>query len=166
CINPPRDDCNFYRTCLEAYFHCGPTGYPLAFGYKICTRFQERRALLSARGREWMVDTMECLQRALVPEAASGVPTCTELKDLAFRTHAGCYVSNGVCTLGVRDWLVIAEIIGIETFIGDVGIIRQVLETGEKCAEFYGWLEAGGLWSGRYEQIRELDLFHSVCDIY
>jgi hypothetical protein len=50
-----------------------------------------------------MLDTMQCLQNALVPEATqadsgAGV-TCESIKNKAFRTHAECYVGIGLAAI-------------------------------------------------------------------
>lgn len=69
CSNPPRGQCGFYRDCLESKFHCGSEGYPLGYGEKYCEKFVAGQDKLSLAGQKWMMDTMQCLQRVLVPDA-------------------------------------------------------------------------------------------------
>ncbi|KAF7350997.1 hypothetical protein MSAN_01661900 [Mycena sanguinolenta] len=118
CIHPPPDNCSFYVDCLEQRYHCGPSGYPLGYGEKYCTKFQTHRATLSANGQTWMLATMQCLQEALVSDAIGALnatTSCAALKDKAFATHANCYVSSGVCKLPFADWHAILEIVDVKT---------------------------------------------------
>ena len=39
CSAPVRDTCTFYRNCLEARYHCGPSGYPIGYGEHYCQAF-------------------------------------------------------------------------------------------------------------------------------
>lgn len=97
CSNLTCDSCLFYANCREARYHCGPPGYPVGYGAKFCPKFSDDCAQMSARGQTWMFDAMQCLQRALVPEATgtkAGV-TCGSIKTEAFGTHTGCYVGSG-----------------------------------------------------------------------
>ena len=66
-----------------------------------------------------MLDTMQCLQRALVPEAegtpqAANIATCAELEDYTFSTHPACYIDNGFCELPVSDWEEVVRIVGLK----------------------------------------------------
>ncbi|KDR81155.1 hypothetical protein GALMADRAFT_241715 [Galerina marginata CBS 339.88] len=150
CSNPQRGQCGFYRDCLEARFHCGPEGYPLGYGEKYCEKFSNARDTLSSAGQVWMLDTMQCLQRALVPEvtseltqdltALSDQQACDALKEKAFSSHPGCYVDSGVCTLGLSDWTHIVKIINFSTLFGSWDAVKQALETVEECLELYRYL--------------------------
>ncbi|PPQ79092.1 hypothetical protein CVT26_004052 [Gymnopilus dilepis] len=150
CANPPRGHCEFYRACLESKFHCGPDGYPLGYGEKFCQKFQADQAELSTAGREWMLDTMQCLQRALVPEAesptgADQAKSCDDLKEKAFASHAPCYIDNGLCTLSPVDWEHIVAIIGLQTLLGSWDALKETLEAAEGCLYFYAFLVASKL---------------------
>ncbi|KAF8894225.1 hypothetical protein CPB84DRAFT_1710821 [Gymnopilus junonius] len=150
CSDPPRGHCEFYRDCLEAKFHCGPDGYPIGYGEKYCEKFQTDQSELSSAGQEWMLNTMQCLQRALVPEEDSSTSTstsggqqtdkCDDIKQTAFASHAACYIDNGLCTLGVGDWAHIVEIIGIQTLLGSWDAVKEAFETAEGCLDFYAFL--------------------------
>lgn len=144
CSNPSRDSCAFYADCLEARYHCGPNGYPVGFGAKFCQKFSDDRAELSARGQAWMLDTMQCLQRALVPEATGTKPgvTCDSIKKKAFGTHAGCYVGSGLCKLSPSDWVAVVDIVRLKTLFENWDALLSVLEVGGECLEFHTFLVA------------------------
>ncbi|KAF5345490.1 hypothetical protein D9757_013513 [Collybiopsis confluens] len=146
CSSPPDPphSCVFYAACLEPHFHCGSQGYPLGFGEKFCTKFNlpQNVGRLSDKGKEWMWDTMACLQRALVteldiPAPSSSSEACKALETKAFSTHAPCYLSSGLCSLNPKDWAVIVDIIGIRTLFGTRDALRGAVEAGEGCLKFF-----------------------------
>lgn len=141
CANPPFDQCGFYANCLESRYHCGPDGYPIGYGQHYCQKFSDNRALFNTRGQEWMVSTMHCLQVALVRDAVDATATtCEALKTQAFASHAGCYTSNGFCTLGVDAWAVVLEIVNVTTLFSSWDSLRAVVETAKDCGEFYAYM--------------------------
>ena len=144
CSNPVRGQCSFYEDCLETRYHCGADGYPLGYGKKYCNKFNAASDQFSQKGQIWMLDTMECLQRLLVPEATGpeemgkqGTSPCDELRKKAFESHAECYVQNGVCTLSVKDWIEIVEVVGLKTLFGNWEALKEVLKTVAGCLELY-----------------------------
>ncbi|KAK7056706.1 hypothetical protein VNI00_002423 [Paramarasmius palmivorus] len=145
CSSPPLRSCAFYSDCLEAHFQCGPNGYPIGYGLKYCTKFStpENLARFSQKGQDWMWDTMHCLQTALVPDLqtpATAPGACEKLEEKAFGTHAQCYVSSGLCTLPPSDWLVIVDIVGLDTLFGSWDALVQSIEAAGGCVEFYAWI--------------------------
>lgn len=151
CIDPKPNDCSFYPLCLEPRFHCGPSGYPLGYGLKYCTKSREDRNQLSPAGQAWIVQTMLCLQRKLVPfdivgSAQQNITTCDALKDYAFGTHPACYIEGGICSLPVSDWEdILNNIITIPQLL-DPEVFKNALQTAAGCAEFYLWLVAKGIF--------------------
>lgn len=147
CTNPQPNTCTFYSVCLESRYHCGPSGYPLAYGYKYCEEFQEERARLSDAGQEWMVDVMLCLQRKLVPQATgmTNITTCAELEDYAFSTHPQCYVDSGFCALPPTDWIAVIEIVSLETLFESLDSVAAMVDTAGECVEFYLWVAENGM---------------------
>ena len=139
CTSPPRGSCSFYPACLESRYHCGPSGYPLGFGKKFCLAFSANLDKFSPRGQEWVLDTMQCLQRALVPEVEerANIATCAELKDYAFSTHPTCYIDNGFCELPDSDWEEVVKIVGMRTALGSWRSIKTEAEVGVGCGESY-----------------------------
>ncbi|KIJ65779.1 hypothetical protein HYDPIDRAFT_174667 [Hydnomerulius pinastri MD-312] len=141
------DQCAFYTTCLESRYACGPTGYPLAYGHKFCQMFTDQRNKLDAKGQQWMLDTMHCLQLFLVPDAIDARPTtCAALKDEAFGSHARCYTRNGFCTLGVHDWAAVLEIVDITTLFSSWDAFKATIEATADCAEFYEYMVERGMF--------------------
>lgn len=139
CTTPVRGNCAFYADCLESRYQCGPEGYPIGYGQHYCEEFEAHRAELSVRGQDWMLDTMLCLQRQLVPEASdtsTGV-TCASLKKKAFGTHAGCYISSGLCTLPPSDWLAIVRIVELKTLFESKEAFLATLSAEEGCLKAY-----------------------------
>ncbi|KIM39491.1 hypothetical protein M413DRAFT_192033 [Hebeloma cylindrosporum] len=144
CSNPIRGQCSFYEDCLETRYHCGAGGYPLGYGKKFCNKFNAAKDKFSEKGQKWMLDTMECLQRALVPEATEPIGTevkggslCDKLRSKAFDSHAECYIQSGVCTLAVKDWLEIIEIIDLKTLFGSWEALKEALQAATGCLELY-----------------------------
>jgi len=93
-----------------------------------------------------MENTMHCLQMALVTDAIGAATTCRTLEDYAFGTHAGCYIDNGLCTLGIHNWLVILEIVDIKTLFASWDAFLATVEAVADCAEFYAFIIAKGLF--------------------
>jgi len=93
-----------------------------------------------------MTNTMHCLQTALVPDAIGTPTTCQTLADQAFGTHARCYINNGLCTLGVHDWLGILEIVDIKTLFENLEALKATIEAIARCGEFYAFMIARDLF--------------------
>jgi len=92
-----------------------------------------------------MIDTMHCLQIALVADAIGiNGTTCEALADQAFGTHAGCYINSGLCTLGVHDWLAIFEIVDITTLFESWDAFKATVEAVAECGEFVAFMIAKG----------------------
>lgn len=143
CSNPPIDQCAFYANCLEPRYQCGPEGYPIGYGQNYCQKFSDNRTLFDATGTQWMINTMHCLQLALVGNAIDATPPavdCQALKDQAFASHSGCYTSNGFCALGVQAWAAVLEIVDIKTLFSSWDAFKATVETAEDCAAFYAYM--------------------------
>jgi len=93
-----------------------------------------------------MINTMHCLQTALVSDAIGNATTCQALEDQAFGTHAGCYVDNGLCTIGLHDWSVILEIVDIKTLFESWDAFKATVEAAVGCGEFYAFMVAKRLF--------------------
>jgi hypothetical protein len=89
---------------------------------------------------------MLCLQRNLVPYAlGEKSATCPKLKEFAFGTHPGCYVSSGVCALPPKDWEVVISTVSLKELFGSVDALKATLQTAGNCVEFYEWLIERGI---------------------
>ncbi|KAG5634686.1 hypothetical protein H0H81_001098 [Sphagnurus paluster] len=146
CANPPRDSCAFYSECVEAKYNCGPQGYPLGYGGHFCEKFGANRQKLSAKGQAWMVDTMQCLQRELIPEATgtAASATCASIQKKAFLSHARCYVDSGLCKLPPTDWVSIVQIVEIPTLFKNIDSFAATLNAAKGCLEAYLFFFKGG----------------------
>jgi len=143
CSDPPLGQCSFYEDCLETQYHCGPNGYPIGYGLKYCEKFKLAHSTLSTQGQSWMMNTMKCLQYALVIEGTGGVgavKTCNQLKNKAFDSHARCYLENGLCNLPPSDWKAIVDIVSLKTMFSSWKAMKETLEAAKGCLGFYSFL--------------------------
>lgn len=138
CTNPESNTCTFYKACLEVHYHCGPPGYPLAYGYKICERFLAHKAELTREGQKWMFTVMLCLQKRLVPLVDGSMEdiSCDELRHYAYSTHPGCYVATGFCELGLKDWVATVRILELRNIFGSWDSFKDVIATVGSCLGF------------------------------
>jgi len=127
----------------------------MGYGDAFCYKFKAERGRLSEpRGQAWMVDVMQCLQVALVPDAVEmekevrergvwvrGEEKCEALKKKAFDSHSECYVGTGMCDLGWRDWGAIASVVKWKLF-ATAEARKEVGEVLGTCVR--RWL--GGWW--------------------
>lgn len=142
---PTPSTCKWYKDCLESTLHCGPTGYPLDYGYKFCTNLIAHETEFSPAGQKWLTSAMKCLMDKLIPYATGQKPTtCTELEHYAFSTHPDCYVDNGFCELPVGDWVVLVDVIGLKTFLGSLDVLGTTGETALKCLRSLDWAYGTG----------------------
>jgi len=90
-----------------------------------------------------MIDTMHCLQNSLVPDAIDDIPTtstCQALADQAFGMHAPCYIDNGLCTLGLYNWVAILEIVDIRTLFQSWDAFKATVEAAVGCGDFFAFM--------------------------
>ncbi len=144
CYAPSSVDCDFYPSCLEERFQCGPEGYPIDYGQKYCERFMTLNtpysissSKLSEEGIQWRNATLICLQKDLVAPLRKGPEnlSCDELQTLAFDSHPGCYTQPGqsICALPISDWRVIASVVDFGDY-ATFNSLRQVKEVLLTCA--------------------------------
>ncbi len=88
CSNPPMRSCLFYTDCMEAKISC----YTSEYGLKSCTKYTNRLGLFTSEGQYWIYETMNCLQKSLVPLLKNCNNTCEILKQTAFALHPTCYI--------------------------------------------------------------------------
>ena len=108
CYNPSGDDCRWYEDCLEMRYPCRSTddGYAIEYAQKFCNLYSDNYNDFSSTGRQWVDEVRRCLQVALVPSLRLWVsPTCADIREEAFRSHAGCYtdVQPSMCDLSCAD---------------------------------------------------------------
>jgi hypothetical protein len=132
---PSPTTCDFY-TCLESNYSCGPSGYPIGYGYKFCSKFGESYYSFSPKGQVWVNNVRQCLQESLIDDMSCN-SSCSKIQSDAFGSHAGCYVRTGVCELPPSDWFEILHTVGLKTLLGSSPAILQALQTAEGCADLY-----------------------------
>ena len=131
--------CEFYR-CRErnAPRRGGPEGYYLGYGLKYCERFtRDVRPKLTKPGKVWVDTTRVCLMRFVDEHIPVGTP-CDQVRDAAFRSHAHCYLTHGVCSLSPHDWSQILAAI-------DDWALREALLMGLGCVGEWARSAAHGL---------------------
>lgn len=131
CMNPVMKSCSFYSDCMESKVPCGPKGYALGYGLNFCGKFSHTLKSFSSRGQRWIWDTMNCLQKTLVPSLENCENNCSILRKTAFASHPRCYVKSGVCELPVFDWITIVSVVGKDLLNGE-GFV-QALKTVPHC---------------------------------
>ncbi|XP_052787966.1 uncharacterized protein LOC128222857 [Mya arenaria] len=141
CHSPDGTECSWYRTCLEKRFPCTRSGtsYALDYGEKFCNLYTENYNGFDEIGQRWIDAVRKCLQVALVILLRPyNHPSCDEIKEAAFRSHSGCYVSPypgapSFCDIGWSNyWKIIWTIKSAfaSNFWDTVG---QGLKTGFDC---------------------------------
>lgn len=102
------------------------------------------------QGEQWLISTMNCLERVLVPDLVdmekivysypegeqAAKPRsaatlrqirnekCQALKVKGYASHAQCYLDAGLCELYLEDWMAIVEIVKLKT-IFDTAYARK-----------------------------------------
>ena len=134
------ETCDFYLTCLEDEYHCGPDGYPVGYGHKYCSKFTDHLADFSESGQLWIKKTLVCLKQTLLPLVGKDDTTCQIIHDAAFDSHPKCYALNGFCDLffdpvhilqNVKGLLNVYEIKDLTQLIS----IKQMVQTAGLCGE-------------------------------
>jgi len=138
CSSPQANDCSFYRKCVQSKFHCSDTEYPIGYGEKYCNKFNNLSSSnLSSYGVLWRNETLICLQQSLVPtlNSNSSINTCSELEELAFDSHPGCYtnVYMSICELPISDWTTIAGVVDAGDYLS-MKSLKQVASVIKTCS--------------------------------
>jgi hypothetical protein len=101
-------ECSFYE-CAEQELECGKRGYPLGYGLKYCSRFEQFLDRFSQKGLEWMNRTRKCLTKEFAK--INSANSCRQLKKLAFKSHVPCYIKSGYCELSQHDQRAINRVV-------------------------------------------------------
>lgn len=164
CLKPKPNECGFYRECLEEKYHCGDSGYPLAYGEKYCHRFNSlNESNLSPEGLKWRDATLVCLQEDLVGRllSPSYVANCDQLKQVAYNSHPRCYTQpgNSICSLKYNDvFQIVSTVDAKDGFTLPSGIqIGKVIIT---CKNEY--LNKLRELLGKREQLSSLMMYQSM----
>ena len=62
--SPEGTDCDWYRDCLEAKFHCsgGDDDYGIKYGEAFCRLYEKRYSTFSDSAKQWVNAVRKCLQ--------------------------------------------------------------------------------------------------------
>ncbi|KAL3883439.1 hypothetical protein ACJMK2_029702 [Sinanodonta woodiana] len=112
CFSPSGQECNWYADCLEKRRRCEGTdsAYAITFADKFCNLYKDHYQRFSQIGQNWIYAVRKCLQVVLVPILRPGVNiTCDGIKQMAFSSHADCYISPypgapSVCNISITDF--------------------------------------------------------------
>ncbi|CAF3645542.1 unnamed protein product [Rotaria socialis] len=132
---PAKDNCDFYK-CLESNYECGPTGYPTSFGLKYCQKYAEESSNFTPQGQKWITLVRLCLQESLINDAVCKT-NCSTIHNNAFKSHARCYISSGVCKLPSSDWNAIKKTVGIATLLASKDAFLEALKTKIVCNNLF-----------------------------
>jgi hypothetical protein len=141
CQEPEPKTCVFYDKCLDVAHPCGQNGYATKFGGAHCQQFMIDHDTFSPQGKDWVYNSMNCLQRQLVPLLRNKSLTCDEVENAAFATYPGCYANNGgpsICDLPWSDWRKIAKIVGTNILIQVDQAFRKQGLVDKSC--YKAWL--------------------------
>lgn len=113
CLNPDGTDCSWYEVCLEEKYNCKntPADYAIKYAKKFCELYSKNYESFSSVGQQWVDGVRRCLQQALLLILVDDthIYTCQEIKQIAFDSHAPCYLNPGpgmpsICDITCRDW--------------------------------------------------------------
>lgn len=96
---PKRDECSAYLD-LSRKLNCPSDGYLEAFGDHYCRLFVKDEAAYSAKGKAFLAGVRACLLKTLDQQKQL---TCSNVRQIAIRTHIPCYVQSGFCDLPFFD---------------------------------------------------------------
>lgn len=140
CFSPDGKTCSWYRDCLEQRYPCEGTeaAYAITYAEKFCDLYTDHYKSFSTDGQIWIDGVRECLQVTLVPLLRHWMkPTCSDIKNIAFASHANCYTGpasgGSFCSLSLVDkWRVFLTIKGafIDSF---VETMKGLWDTMRQC---------------------------------
>ena len=122
--------CDYYlcKEAAEGEAACGEDGYYLGYRFRYCERMsQVTRPRLSDEGKLWIDNARRCLMEE-VERQVNVEHSCSDIKQIAFESHPGCYTDADFCSLPWRDmWSVFMTVDPTDRKF------RQVLSTGISC---------------------------------
>lgn len=127
----------FQRAC-EVYslksqeLGCEQGNFLEAFGRYYCEEFVRRHSNFSPLGKRVLNRIRPCLVGALL---RSENLTCSNAKTISEKSHVGCYVGSGFCSLGMADKWQIFKTVWTEIFDSEFRAVAA--EITAEC----NWLE-------------------------
>jgi hypothetical protein len=130
-----KDNCDYYKDCLEKKFKCGNEGYPLNYGYKKCSKFLAIKDQFVGLARPWLTKTLLCLKREIHKHYNENI-NCKRVDFLAFESHSDCYVEGGFCqTLLVGGQPFVKNLFKVLdiTDITSISALKEIYDTAKQC---------------------------------
>lgn len=115
---PSRKNCHYYKQ-VEKEYRCGPEGYPLMFGHRLCFKYLQTEKKLSKDIQKWFPKIRYCLQN-FIEKQHGAIRDCQDLKRQALDSHIGCYKRTGFCELSFQDRLSILQVTSSDLLNMDV----------------------------------------------
>ena len=109
---PSETDCRFYLE-VEESFKCGPRGYLLNFGHRLCEKYLRAEPHARSAVQLWFPKVRFCLQDFI---STGTFLNCDDLRKQALDSHVGCYKSTGFCELSGKDERQILRMTGGDVF--------------------------------------------------
>lgn len=130
---PNYPSCDFYLEA-EKVMNCRVTSpsYLLDYGYKYCEAYKKIANQFSQKGQIWLSQTGLCLQEMLYDNREKRFPTCQQLEDFAFDSHAICYKQYGICDLDFSDRYLLLDTIETTDLLSDKSF-DQILNVTLTC---------------------------------
>lgn len=109
---PSETDCHYYLEVEESY-KCGPRGYPLNFGHRLCEKYLRAEPEARTGVQLWFPKVRFCLQDFI---AGGSFLDCQDLRRQAINSHVDCYKKTGFCELSSKDERQIIRMTAAELF--------------------------------------------------
>ena len=111
------DPGGFYR-CADEILNkgdgCGEDGYLLGYAAKYAERYMwETYPQLSPAGQGFLDRNLLCLQ-TVFRDTVQADWACDAVAEFAFKSHADCYLSSGICEISLSDRLTILMAVDVE----------------------------------------------------
>ncbi len=92
--------CEFYDNCIESYFQCGESSYPLNFGKRYCERSLQFLDEFPEAGKEFVKKNLVCLKENLRDVISNPSKyNCEKIREVGMARQADCFFESGYCQL-------------------------------------------------------------------
>lgn len=128
---PSSKNCDYYNNVEDTY-DCGPKGYPIDYGKRLCLKYLKAETVQTDSIKAWFPKVRLCLQKYLEDKRGS-IRDCGDLKKKAIHSHVSCYIKTGFCSLPISDFMSIAKITSVD--IIDTDIAALSLKVLKECSK-------------------------------
>ena len=126
---PSETDCKYYLE-IENSYKCGPRGYLLNFGHRLCEKYLRGEPHSRPAVQEWFPKVRYCLQDFI---SRGTFFDCADLRKQALDSHVGCYKTTGFCELSGKDERQILRMTSGDLFRPSV--LSLAIRVKSECAE-------------------------------